>query len=75
MKSQVGREMFQKIVQRKSWSPGEESSIDGKASEKGEDVNVEIKHELSEGNRSGKHPVLFPFCHPSLERSSLFDRI
>lgn len=67
MKSQVGREMFQKIVRRKSWSPGEESSIDGKASEKGEDVNVKIKHELSEGNSSGKGPILFPFCHPSLE--------
>lgn len=30
VKSQVGQEMFQKIAQRRSWSPGEEFSIDGK---------------------------------------------
>lgn len=34
VKSQVGQETFQKNVQRKSWSPGEESSTDGKASVK-----------------------------------------
>lgn len=32
VKSPVGQEMFPKTALRKSWSPGEESSIDGKAS-------------------------------------------
>lgn len=32
VKSPVGQEMFPKTVLRKSWNPGVESSIDGKAS-------------------------------------------
>ncbi len=33
VKSPVGQETFLKTVLRKSWSPGEASSTDGKASE------------------------------------------
>lgn len=46
VKSQVGREMFQKIVQRRSWSPGEEFSIDGKYFEKVEDLKLKINNEM-----------------------------
>lgn len=44
VKSPVGQEMFLKTVLRKSWSPGEESSTDGKASEETERLgNLEIE--------------------------------
>lgn len=44
VKSQVGREMFQKIAQRRSWSPGEEFSIDGKYFV--EDLKLKINNEM-----------------------------
>lgn len=46
VKSQVAREMFQRIAQRRSWSPGEEFSIDGKDFEKEVDINVEINKRM-----------------------------
>lgn len=48
VKSQVGQETFQKIVQRKSWSLGEESSTDGKASKEKERLrNLEVENKQS----------------------------
>lgn len=44
VKSQVGRETFQKIAQRRSWSPGEEFSIDGKYFV--EDLKLKINNEM-----------------------------